>query len=112
MSKRHEELRDPENWSFTDEQTVPRSRAARAVVSVAFSRDEVERIQEYARDRGLKLSQFIREAALAQSERATNISRASFTSVGGRGQVIAYFEPAPASSAASSVELQEPSSAA
>ncbi|MDQ3693787.1 MAG: hypothetical protein M3464_09170 [Chloroflexota bacterium] len=55
-------LQDPEAW---DEGEVrPPVKSPRAIVSVAFAREDFERIAEYATRRGMKTSEFIRRAAL------------------------------------------------
>ena len=62
-----EELQSAESWEGTDQtvQTVqPSSKFARAIVSVAFSREDFETVAEYARQHGMKTSEFIRLAAL------------------------------------------------
>ena len=60
-----DDLQNPENW---DEGNVrPPVKAPRAVVSVAFSREDFERIVAAARARGMKTSEFIRYAALAEA---------------------------------------------
>jgi len=59
------ELQDEESWD--DEGEVrPAVKPQRAVVSVAFSRDDFERVATYARRHGMKTSEFIRRAALSQ----------------------------------------------
>ena len=106
------ELKNPESWMFSEAEARTPTRPPRAVVSVAFSREDIAKLERHAKAQGLKLSQFIRDAALARIEQPERGSRATFMSVGGPGHVIAYFEPAPASSAASGIQRDEPSSAA
>lgn len=59
------ELQDEESWD--DEGDVrPAVKPQRAVVSVAFGRDDFERVATHARRHGMKTSEFIRRAALSQ----------------------------------------------
>lgn len=59
-----DELEDEETWDFDQAVVHPPSKTARAVIPVAFGPGEFERVAAYARERGMKLSDFIREAAL------------------------------------------------
>jgi predicted DNA binding CopG/RHH family protein len=61
---KEEDLQDPSQWDFENAQELPAERRARAVVSVALSRSDLMVISQAARDSGMKLSQYIREAAL------------------------------------------------
>ena len=60
------ELQDEATWDFERAERVPPVPASkrRAVVSVAFKIDDFTMIAEYARRAGMKLSEFIRGAAL------------------------------------------------
>jgi hypothetical protein len=65
MSKKElEELQSAESWEETGETVGPSPKSARAIVSVAFSREDFETVAEYARQHGMKTSEFIRRAAL------------------------------------------------
>lgn len=57
------ELRNPENWEV-DGDPRPPIKAPRAIVSVAFSREDYENVVEAAKNQGAKTSEFIRRAAL------------------------------------------------
>jgi hypothetical protein len=59
-------LQDPETWDDNKAERKPGVQRPRAVVSVAFSRDDFERVAQYAERNGFKVSEFIRESALAQ----------------------------------------------
>jgi hypothetical protein len=60
------ELQDPQNWDFdAAEQRAPVKRA-RAVVSVAFQREEYEKVANIARQFNMRTSEYIREAALGR----------------------------------------------
>ena len=60
------ELEDPATWEAAGE-AHPAVASPRAVVSVAFPREEFGRVAEAARARGMKLSAFIREAAVERA---------------------------------------------
>jgi pectin methylesterase-like acyl-CoA thioesterase len=65
MSKEElEELQSAETWEGTGAATQVNLKPARAVVSVAFSREDFETIVDYAKQHGMKTSEFIRRAAL------------------------------------------------
>lgn len=59
------ELENEDEWDFDQAVVHPPSESARAVVPVRFESGEFERLAAYARERGMALSVFIREAALA-----------------------------------------------
>ena len=58
------ELHDPETWEDGEEQEPRPGRAPRAIVSVAFSRDDFERVADFAQSNNMKISEMIRNAAL------------------------------------------------
>ena len=64
MSEKDSELQTPDTWDI--EQGVVRSgtKNTRAVVSVAFNREDFYRVTEAAERSGVKTSEFIREATL------------------------------------------------
>ena len=67
-----DELRDESTWDFESaEQLAPPERKARAVVSVAFPGDAFDYVSEAAEGAGMKLSHFIREAAIEKAAAAT-----------------------------------------
>jgi hypothetical protein len=61
-----EALQNPENWEDEENPVRPPVKSPRAVVSVAFSREDFESIAAHAREHGMKTSEFIRRAALNQ----------------------------------------------
>ena len=61
------ELESPENWSDDEGEVRPGLKTQRAVVSVAFSRQDLEQVSEYALRQGMKTSEFIRTAALTEA---------------------------------------------
>lgn len=60
-----EYLESPDRWDFDKAETQEPVRSPRAIVSVAFSRDDFERVAAWAEKRGQKLSTMIREVVLA-----------------------------------------------
>jgi len=62
--KELKELQDPNNWEFDETPPEAPPRRGRAVVSVAFNAEDFDRVSRHARASGLRLSEFIREAAL------------------------------------------------
>ncbi len=67
-----EELQDESVWDDENAQQLPPpERKARAIVSVAFPGEAFDYISAAARDADMKLSHFIREAAI---EKATSVA--------------------------------------
>lgn len=89
------ELQDPESWEF-EHAAEPRHRPrkARAVVSVAFPGEDFARVDRYAEDHGLTISELIRRATLLYvSGNATVATGEVFLmSAGGPAQMTAYFQ--------------------
>ena len=61
-----ESLERAEEWNWDRSSSRAAVKRPRAVVSVAFSRDDFERLDEYADRHGLTLSELIRDAALSR----------------------------------------------
>lgn len=55
---------DRDDWDYDNPTRHAPSKSPRAIVSVAFSRTELEQVTAAARERGMKLSAYIRESAL------------------------------------------------
>lgn len=66
--KELEELQDDGNWDQGPGTVQPPVMNARAVVSVAFSRRDLDRVSLRAEELGMKTSEFIRQAALERTE--------------------------------------------
>ncbi len=67
-----EELRDESKWDLENvEQLPPPARKARAIVSVAFPAEDFDYVSEAARNASMKMSHFIRAAALAKAATVT-----------------------------------------
>ncbi|MBX3069975.1 MAG: hypothetical protein KF883_05755 [Thermomicrobiales bacterium] len=61
-----EELQDPDTWEDAFE-IQPPVKSPRGIVSVGFSRDELSLVTDAADNQNMKLSAFIRAAALEKS---------------------------------------------
>jgi hypothetical protein len=66
--KEQEELENPKNWDWERAETRPGRKKPRAVVSVAFNRDDFETVALFAERAQMKLSEFIRSAAIGCAE--------------------------------------------
>ena len=66
--KEREELQNPGSWDWERAQARPGRKKPRAVVSVAFNREDFETVAAFAERAGIKLSQFIRSAAIGCAE--------------------------------------------
>lgn len=64
--KELQELQDPDNWETIENDVREPSRPRRSVVSVSFPRNDFERVVERAQEQGMKTSEYIRCAVLAQ----------------------------------------------
>ena len=70
-----EELQDAESWEEAGAIVQPSGKAPRAVVSVAFPREDFERVVAQAQVAGMKTSEFIRQAALEKASPPVRESR-------------------------------------
>ncbi len=62
-----ENLESPEEWDYERAERISPQKKARAVVSVAFSREDLELIGDYAERLGQKTSAYIRQAAIEKA---------------------------------------------
>jgi len=76
------------DWSRANQQKTGRGRS-RAIVSVAFSRDDFDRLDRHVERRGIKISEFIREAALDRVA-----AEQSPVTIGAAFAAAAYYAPA------------------
>ena len=88
-----EDLQDPQQWDVETAETRPPVRKSRAVVSVAFSREDFEHLAEVAESLGMKTSELIRAATF-------ELLRAR--------ERVAFFHAAPATTEARWSHLPEP----
>ncbi len=61
-----EDLQNPDSWDFDAAELHQPAKRPRAVVSVAFQRDEYDRMVDLAQRYGMRTSEYIREAALGR----------------------------------------------
>ena len=61
-----EELQNPKGWDAETRVRRPGVKGRRAIVSVAFSRDDFESIVEASRRVGMKTSEYVRNGVLNQ----------------------------------------------
>ena len=73
MSDQDSELRNPENWDI-DNGVVRPGKKVRTVVSVAFSREEIEVVAKAAQQVREKTSEFIRGAALDKASAMSQVT--------------------------------------
>lgn len=66
--KQQEELENPKTWDWERGETRPGRKKPRAVVSVAFNHDDFETVALFAERTQMRLSEFIRSAALGCAE--------------------------------------------
>ena len=76
------ELQDPASWDFDRAEARPPAKRPRAVVSVAFSREDYDRVTELARRSNMRTSEYIRAAALGHVRSQPAVVRFSATSSG------------------------------
>lgn len=80
-------LENSEEWEFEHATKRPGVKGRRAVVSVAFAREEFEIVDEGAERSGEKLSEFIRKAALGRAARHSAIAAPALIS-GSSGLIV------------------------
>jgi len=90
--KKQEGLEDPKTWDWEQAETRPGRKKPRAVVSVAFKRDDFETVALCAERAHMKVSEFIRSAALGCAEGRYLVVLPSASSPGA-GSVVTLFPP-------------------
>ena len=83
MSRKEKELENPDGWDFESAEAKRPVKARRAVVSVALSAEDFERVAEAAERSHLTISGFIREAALEKTGRSGGTAHLYFAGGGG-----------------------------
>jgi hypothetical protein len=86
------DLHDPESWDWEHAQSRAGRKKPRAVVSVAFKRDDFETVALCAERAHMKVSEFIRSAALGCAEGRYLVVLPSASSPGA-GSVVTLFPP-------------------
>lgn len=91
----HTDLESPEQWDFERAARRRSVRAPRAVVSVAFRREDFELVAAAAERANMKLPEFIRTAALAAARGGQSEPRRLVID-GASGAAVFYADRAPA----------------
>lgn len=65
-----EELQNPDEWDLESAELRGPVRRSRAVVSVSFNAEDFDLVDEAAESTGMKLSEFIRTAAIQRARQA------------------------------------------
>ncbi len=81
MTQEEKELQDPGTWDFGRAVVSPGTQKARAVVSVAFARDDFEQVARAARQGDMKTSEFIGGAALAKAKAITQVTSLGWSGI-------------------------------
>ena len=68
------DLQDESTWDYDNAEVRPASQSNRVVVSVAFARQDFQRVVEYAESVNMRTSEFIRTAALDKISKPTEAS--------------------------------------
>ena len=87
MSEEEKELQNSETWDFGQAVVSPGTRKPRAVVSVAFSRDDLEQVATAARQSDMKISEFIRSAALSTAKEVTQVTSLGWAGISLAGTI-------------------------
>ena len=94
------QLHDPDSWDWEHAQSRAGRKKPRAVVSVAFNRDDFETVALYAERAHMKVSEFIRSAALGCAEGRYLVVVPSASSPGAPSTVYLSTPPMPTSAPA------------
>ena len=107
-NERDSELKRAETWDFEKPEVREPVKHSRAVVSVAFRRDDFTQVSVFAGRIGKRTSEFIREAAI---EKATG--RGGWPVVYGSGSIgsLWWLEQMPATTLASGLQVEHPEEA-
>ena len=87
MTEEEKELQDQETWDFSQTVVSPGMSKARAVVSVAFVREDYQQVVQAAKKSGVKTSEFIRSAALSKAQALTIVTSMGFAGVSLAGMI-------------------------
>ena len=88
MSEKDRELQNPENWDIDQAIVRPGAQKARAVVSVAFSREDFELVTYAAQQLDEKTAEFIRGAALEKASTMTRVTHFGWGGVSTNNAVV------------------------
>lgn len=87
------DLQNADSWDFGEAERRPGVKGARAVVSVAFSREDFDHVTACADQISKRTSEFIREAALERASRL--MGSATLSSSSGPGWIVITHKPTP-----------------
>lgn len=93
VKRKGEELESSQSWDIESAERRSKVEAQRVIVSVAFSAPDFQRVSEAAARAQMRVSSFIRVAALGKVEKTTIIS-SPFVSSGNVGSFQPIFNPA------------------
>ncbi len=77
MTEEEKELQNQETWDFS-QSVVVQGAKPRAVVSVAFAREDHQVVVQAAKADGVNTSEFIRTAALSKARARTSVTTFAF----------------------------------
>ena len=83
-----EDVGSEEDWDFEQAQKKPGVKSGRTVVSVAFRRDEFEKVSDAAEGDNMRTSEFIRKAALDLATKTMDVRSFSWTGGSAAGLVM------------------------
>lgn len=86
--KERKELQSPQSWDWERAESRPPRKKPRAVVSVAFNRNDFETVANFAERAGMKVSEFIRSAAMGCAEGKVVVFMTSGTPETGGGGLL------------------------
>jgi len=108
MQEEEQVLRKAETWDIEKVVVTPAVQKPRAVVSVAFSRDEFDQVAHAAQRSDMKTSEFIRGAALSKAKVVTHVTSIAFAGISLTGMITAGVSVSGTSTAAKTTDdIQE-----
>jgi uncharacterized protein (DUF1778 family) len=75
MARSDQSLEDPNSWDFENAEAKPPVKRRRAVISVALPPEDLALVANMARVHGMKLSEFIRDAAVQRASAQHNLPK-------------------------------------
>jgi len=88
MTIKDQDLENPDNWNLDSAEIKPPVRNRRAIVSVALPSDDFQLISKCAQALGMKLSEFLRTAAIEKCQPDNRITEVVFTGSSVQGNVV------------------------
>ncbi|MCL4534328.1 MAG: hypothetical protein M1370_04110 [Bacteroidetes bacterium] len=107
-AKEPQDSYESENWDYENAEKRTGVKMPRAIVSVAFSREDFETVADHAHRLGMKTSEFIRQAALEKvKHRAGRGIVLSSSASSGSATVVKEFAPSTSVLSKWSQQVQE-----